>query len=208
MNCENEILGCGAEATIRRTEYLGRNAVVKMRSPKRYRTPELDMHLRSTRTKNEVRIMAESRKAGVRTPVIYDIDVNECSITMEHIDGRKIKDMLDSEPSVAKELCEKIGVAIAKLHNGRISHGDLTTSNMILMPGGEICLIDLSMGTTLAETEDLGVDIHLMQRAFSSAHSDLDHGMDTIINAYVKNMNDAAVVLERVEEIRGRGRYT
>jgi len=208
MNCEHEILGCGAEATIRKTEYLGRNAVVKMRSPKRYRDPELDMHLRSTRTKNEVRIMAESRKVGVRTPVIYDIDVNECSITMERIDGRKIKDMLDNEPSAAKELCEKIGVAIAKLHNGRISHGDLTTSNMILMPDGEICLIDLSMGSTLAETEDLGVDIHLMQRAFSSAHSDLDRGMDTIIDAYVKNMNDAAVVLERVEEIKGRGRYT
>ncbi|MCL2607567.1 MAG: Kae1-associated serine/threonine protein kinase [Methanomassiliicoccaceae archaeon] len=208
MYNENEILGCGAEATVHKTEYLGRNAVVKMRSPKRYRDPELDTYLRSTRTKNEARIMAESRKAGVRTPVIYDIDINECSITMEHIDGRKIKDMLDNEPSAANELCKKIGVAISRLHNGRISHGDLTTSNMILMPDGEICLIDLSMGSTLAEIEDLGVDIHLMQRAFTSAHSDLDAGMDVIIDSYVKNMNDADAVLKRVDEIRGRGRYT
>ncbi|MCL2143109.1 MAG: Kae1-associated serine/threonine protein kinase [Methanomassiliicoccaceae archaeon] len=208
MDNGTDILGRGAEATVYRTTYLGRDAVVKTRIPKGYRHSGLDMHLRSMRTKNEARIMIDARKAGVRTPVIYDIDVKKCDITMEFISGRKIKDILDDEPSKANEMCGKIGVAVAKLHNAGISHGDLTTSNMILTPDGEICLFDLSLGTTLAETEDLGVDIHLLQRAFTSAHSGLDDSLDVLMDAYTKNMNDAQSILKRVDDIRGRGRYT
>jgi len=203
-----ETLGCGAEATVHRTKYLGRDAAIKRRFPKDYRHSELDMHLRSSRTKNEARIMAEARRIGVRTPVIYDIDMNNCDITMEFVAGRKIKDVLDSDPSVADDICRDIGRTIAKLHNGRISHGDLTTSNMILMPNGEICLLDLSLGTTMADIEDIGVDIHLLQRAFTSAHSGLEHAMDVIMESYSENMNAVDDVLRRVDDIRARGRYT
>jgi TP53 regulating kinase-like protein/N6-L-threonylcarbamoyladenine synthase/protein kinase Bud32 len=205
---DNDILGCGAEATVYRTTYLGRDAVVKTRVPKGYRHPELDLRLRSARTKHESKVMIEARKAGVRTPVIYDIDVRRCDITMEYISGRKIKDVLDKEPSEAKELCIRIGKEIAKLHNVGISHGDLTTSNMILMPDGEICIFDLSLGSAAADIEDLGVDIHLLQRAFTSAHSGLDNGLEALMDSYSKHMNDSKNVLKRVDDIRGRARYT
>ena len=205
---KEEILGCGAEATVRRIEYLGREAVIKTRSPKGYRHPELDQRLRSSRTKNEARIMAEARKAGVRTPVIYDIDTKECSIIMEYVAGRKAKDVLDDEPAKAKELCEKIGEAVAKLHNSGIAHGDLTTSNIILMPDGELCFFDFSMGSTLAEVEDMGVDIHLLQRAFTSAHSRLEKELGSMIICYKKKMNGSKNVMDRVEDIMSRGRYT
>ena len=205
---EECILGCGAEATVRRTEYLGRDAVIKTRTPKSYRHPGLDQRLRSSRTKNEVRIMTEARRAGVRTPVIYDIDVRECNIVMEYVVGRKAKDVLDSEPSEYYTLCRKIGETVAELHNGRISHGDLTTSNIILMPDGELCFFDFSLGNASADIEDMGVDIHLLQRAFTSAHSGLEKGLDEMIRSYKKKMNDSDNVMERVEEIRSRGRYT
>ena len=208
MISDEEILGCGAEAVVYKAKYLGRDAVVKSREPKEYRHPELDQKLRSSRTKNEARIMIESRKAGVRTPVIYDIDMIKCDMTMEFVAGRKVKDVLDEEPSKAKELCEKIGETVAKLHNGRISHGDLTTSNMILMADGEICLLDMSLGNTLAEIEDMGVDVHLLQRAFTSAHSGLENELDAMIVSYSNVMRDSVNVIRRVEDIRGRGRYT
>jgi TP53 regulating kinase-like protein/N6-L-threonylcarbamoyladenine synthase/protein kinase Bud32 len=204
----DEILGCGAEATVYRTKYLGREAVVKSRSVKGYRHSELDQRLRSQRTKNEARVMIEARKFGVRTPVIYDIDVKECNMTMEFVAGRKVKDVLDGEPSKVNELCERIGETVAKLHNGRISHGDLTTSNMILMPNGDICMLDLSLGTTSAETEDLGVDVHLLQRAFTSAHSGLEDGLKVLMDSYSRNMKDPGSVMKRVDDIKGRGRYT
>lgn len=203
-----EILGCGAEATVYRTSYLGRDAVVKTRIPKGYRHPELDLRLRSARTKHESKVMIEARKAGVRTPVIYDIDVKKCDITMEYITGRKMKDILDSEPSRAGELCELIGETVAKLHNAGISHGDLTTSNMILMPNGELCIFDLSLGTATADIEDLGVDVHLLQRAFTSAHSGLEDELKAMMDSYAKHMKDSKNVMRRVEDIRSRGRYT
>lgn len=198
----------GAEATITESDFLGMDAVVKQRPPKTYRLPELDHHIRSSRTRNEARIMHEARAAGVRTPCIYDIDLKECSITMERMDGRMVKDVLDSEPERAEEVCRRVGETIARLHNARICHGDLTTSNMILMDDGEVCLIDLSMGCTRAETEDIGVDVRLMERAFTSAHVELEDAFSVLMDAYYSNVPDAKSVKRKVEEIRNRGRYT
>ena len=53
-------MAMGAEAVIEPTEFLGRAAVIKTRPPKGYRLPELDIHIRSTRTRSEARIMHEA----------------------------------------------------------------------------------------------------------------------------------------------------
>jgi Kae1-associated kinase Bud32 len=79
---------------------------------------------------------------------------------------------------------------------------------MILMSDGNICLIDLSFGTASAETEDMGVDIHLLQRAFTSAHSSLGSALETILDSYSKNAKHADSVLRRADDIKNRGRYT
>ena len=198
----------GAEATISDVVFLGRSAIVKHRPPKTYRLPELDEHIRSSRTRNEARIMHEAREAGVRTPCIYDIDLKECDIVMERIKGHMVKDVLDSEPERAEEICRDIGLTIAKLHTARICHGDLTTSNMILTDDGEICLIDLSMGCTRAETEDIGVDLRLLERAFTSAHIELEDAFTILMDTYFANIPDAKAVKKKIEDIKNRGRYT
>lgn len=202
--------GCaqGAEAVIADTVFLGRDAVVKSRPPKTYRLPELDAHIRSSRTRNEARIMHEARQAGVRTPCIYDIDLRECTITMERIRGRLVKDVLDSDPSSAQDVCRRVGETVARLHSARICHGDLTTSNMILTESGDICLIDMSMGCTRAETEDIGVDLRLLERAFTSAHTELTDAFEGMMESYYSGIPDAKAVRRKVEEIRNRGRYT
>lgn len=200
-------IGRGAEATVEMADYLGKRAVVKSRVKKGYRHPDLDAHLRMLRTRTEVRVMADARGAGVRTPVIYDVDLDEGTMTMEFIDGASVKSVLDSEPEMTQEICTKIGEMVAKLHNAKISHGDLTTSNMILKDG-EICLIDFSMGDTRVDIEQMGVDLRLLERAFTSAHSTIDGAFDIIIDSYKRNMPKSAQVLAKVEEIKGRARYT
>ena len=201
-------IGRGAEATVTRTEFLGRDAVVKTRSVKGYRHPDLDSHLRSSRTRTEVRVMREAREAGVRTPVVYDVDPSEGTITMEYVHGVSIKNVLDEHPEKAEEICARIGEMIARLHRSNISHGDLTTSNIILGDDGEMYLVDLSLGNTRVDLEEMGVDIHLMERAFTSAHSGIDDAFGYIIESYKKNMPDADKVLARVEDIKSRARYT
>jgi TP53 regulating kinase-like protein len=205
---DEQEIGRGAEAVIYKTQYRGRDAVVKVRTPKGYRHPDLDRHLRNMRTKNEVRVIRDARSAGVRTPVVYDIDLGDSSITMEYFSGRKVKDILDEEPERAPELCAKIGEMVAKLHNHKICHGDLTTSNMIIDSDGRLGVIDFSLGDTNVEIEELGVDIHLLERAFTSAHSKIEGAYGLIIDSYRKNMPEADAVLQRVEDIKGRARYT
>ncbi len=205
MDTKSIILG--AEATVTLEQFLGRDALIKMRPAKTYRLPELDEHIRSVRTKNEAKIQHDARLAGVRTPCIYDIDLKKCAITMEYVKGVSVKEYLDKNPEKADEICGKIGEAVAKLHNAGICHGDLTTSNMIL-EGEDICLIDFSMGCVKAELEDIGVDLRLLERAFSSAHVGLESSFDKLMETYYSNIDNAKQVKKKLVDIKNRARYT
>ncbi len=205
MSCENAIQG--AEAIVTEETFLGHRALMKYRPAKTYRLPELDTHIRSARTKNEAKIMHDARAAGVRTPCIYDIDLSKCSIVMEFIEGKSVKDVLNHCPERADEICEKIGQVIARMHSAGICHGDLTTSNMILENDG-ICLIDFSMGCTKADLEDIGVDLRLLERAFSSAHVGLEPSFSKLMNTYYSNVSNAKQVKKKLEDIKNRARYT
>ena len=198
----------GAEAEVEETEFLGRPAMVKIRPPKGYRLPELDAHIRSTRTRSEARIMHEARLASVRTPCIYDLDLKRGAIVMERMPGTTVKAHLDSHPEDAGKVCREIGRTVARLHTAGITHGDLTTSNMILLPDGGICLLDMSMGKTRSELEDIGVDLRLLERAFSSAHVGLEEAFSELMDEYYANTSNPDAVRKRVEDIRNRGRYT
>ena len=205
---ESNEIGRGAEATVYRTTYRNRDAVVKHREPKGYRHPDLDRHLRIARTKTEVRVMIDARAAGVRSPIVYDVNLEDGSITMEYLKGTSVKDALDEHPEDADVICTMIGQMIAKLHNGKICHGDLTTSNMIIDEHGNMCLIDFSLGDTRIGLEEMGVDIRLLERAFTSAHSTIEGAFHNVIEAYSKDMKQSKQVLAKVEEIKGRARYT
>jgi TP53 regulating kinase-like protein/N6-L-threonylcarbamoyladenine synthase/protein kinase Bud32 len=197
----------GAEATVSLGMFLGRKVLIKTRPEKSYRLPEIDARIRSSRTRNEARIMRDARDAGVRTPCIYDIDLRSSSITMEYIEGRAVKDVLDEHPERADEICGKIGAAVAKLHSAGICHGDLTTSNMIL-DGDEICFIDFSMGCAKSELEDIGVDLRLLERAFSSAHVGLEPSFQVLMDTYYANVQNPKAVRKKLDDIKNRCRYT
>jgi TP53 regulating kinase-like protein/N6-L-threonylcarbamoyladenine synthase/protein kinase Bud32 len=201
-------LSIGAEASLFQSEFLGRKAVVKKRLPKPYRHPALDDRLRISRTRKEARLLREARRAGVRTPLVYDVDLQESTLVMEFIEGEKVRELLERAPEDADAICHRIGSDLGLLHSHRIAHGDLTTSNMILMPDGTLCLLDISLGESMAEVEALGVDLQLFHRAFMSAHSSLASSYDSFLRGYLEQNENGRRVLERAEEIRNRGRYT
>ena len=203
-----EIVRRGAEAEIRRGTWLGRDVIVKSRVPKSYRLPELDRSLRNARTRNEARLIHEAREAGVPTPIIYDIDPVNAEITMELIDGPRVKDELEaSSPERVEELLREIGRSIAYLHRRGIVHGDLTTSNMI-MSKGRMWFIDFSLGSRSASVEEMGVDIHLLKEAFQSAHPELLDQFPLILESYKKNYERGEEIVRKAKEIGHRGRYT
>ena len=201
------LLKRGAEAELRRTTYLGREAVEKSRVPKGYRLPALDEELRRARIRTEARLMGDARRAGVPVPILYDIDLLENRLVMEFVDGPTAKAVLDKGGKPAMEVCRRIGETIARLHAADIVHGDLTTSNMILQ-GGRLVMIDFSLGERTRSVESRGVDLRLLKEALTSAHARGPEYFEAVARAYRRRYPKAAEVLAKVTEIEERGRYT
>ena len=197
----------GAEAKLDSARWFDRDVVVKQRVVKGYRHPTLDRSLQSFRIKNEARLMMEARKVGIAVPIIYSIDTSNGRIVMEEIPGVRVKDALQDDSVDGTEICRRIGEIAAKLHSNDIVHGDLTTSNMLL-DGDRIVLIDFSLGQKTSEVEDKGVDMHLLEEAFRSAHHSRGDLYESVKESYMVSWPGGKDVLQKVQEIERRGRYT
>jgi Kae1-associated kinase Bud32 len=196
----------GAEATITRATWHGRDVVVKERVKKGYRADSLDTRLRASRTKSEANLMRLARDAGVRTPIIFDIDLVECGIVMEFVEGPTAKSVLgDSEERL--NIANQIGKDVGRLHSADIIHGDLTTSNIIITRMGP-SFIDFGLGEKSAEVEKKGVDLHLLKEALDSAHSSFPELYEAVIRSYLGSYPEGEAVVKLVQEIEKRGRYT
>ena len=187
-------IGRGAEAVIT----LEDGTVKKLRLAKSYRQPALDLRIRQERTLREARITSEARKLGVLTPIICDISRFE--LKMEKIEGEKIKDIIN------KDLSRMVGETVGRLHLGGIIHGDLTTSNMILS-NGKICLIDFGLSFYEKTVEAQGVDVHVYFQTLESTHDRPEELIEAFIAGYTQTNPAAEAVLQRVKEIKARGRY-
>jgi Kae1-associated kinase Bud32 len=205
---EKTILYRGAEAEICLTNYMKNKVVQKRRVQKTYRIKDIDDRLISSRTKGETKLIAEARKQGVSVPIVYDVDLKSGIITMEYIKGKRIKDIFNTLKKRERiDICNKIGVNIAKLHNKNIIHGDLTTSNMILA-NDRIHFIDFGLGEINNEIETKGVDLHVLMEAIDSTHSDYSNYFNYVLEGYKKELKEnAKLVIKKIEDIVKRGRY-
>jgi len=64
------------------------------------------------------------------------------------------------------------------------------------------------MGCANAELEDIGVDLRLLERAFSSAHVGLESSFDVLMDTYYDNVQNAKQVKRKLTDIKNRARYT
>ncbi len=201
----------GAEASLYLETWQNRQVIVKQRHPKRYRIPELDLMIRSQRTLHEPNIIHKAKEAGVPTPTIFRVDVAEAKILMEFVEGKQVKEVLDTVSSEERlRLSVLMGRMIGRLHKHGIIHGDLTTSNMILTPYGKIVFIDFGLSERSVELEPKGVDLHLMKRALQSTH--YKHAKEcfkAVMKGYAESVGDeeAKKVAAKIREIEKRGRY-
>jgi len=198
-----KLIAQGAEAKLFKTKFDGKEALLKQRVPKRYRCSELDEKLRSTRTNAEVNIFRKARALGVNTPAIFDIDKKEKEITMEFINGPRLKDSLKKENLA---VCKEVGQMIALMHAGNLVHGDLTTSN-ILVKDDDLFFIDFGLGKTSAKLEDKAVDLLTFKKTFEATHVNLmPKGWDQILEGYLSK-GGKKEVLKQMEKVEGRVRY-
>lgn len=201
-----EIIQRGAEAVLYILERDGEKVLVKERIKKGYRIPQLDRKIRSQRTKGEANLISKARRYGVNTPIIFD--TQKFNIFMEFIDGKRLKDILNNLPKKEKlKIYSLIGEAVAKLHEADIMHGDLTTSNMLLLKN-KLYVIDFGLGKTSKRIEDKAVDLYLLYEALKATHFKvLEEAWKSILNTYKQKYSKSKLVINQLNKIEKRRRY-
>jgi TP53 regulating kinase-like protein len=200
----------GAEAVVYEGRFLDRPCVLKQRIPKRYRHPDLDGRLLRQRTVQEVRCLARLGSLtsdALRVPLLYLVRPDNYSLYLELIDGISLQSALHEEPRQAESLMDKVGKAVAAMHNAHIVHGDLTTSNMMLEKAtARIVLIDFGLGQSSKSAEDKAVDLYVLERSFSSVHAEVDGLFHRFLHSYRLANSDSPAIMAKLAEVQMRGR--
>lgn len=197
LKLPDDLIAKGAESNIVKSSYLGEKAVIKDRVPKGYRIAEIDDKIRKARTKEEAKLLGDAKRAGVKTPTLYDVDLDKKAIVMQEIEGSMLKDVLDDD------LAFKIGCEISKLHSADIIHGDITTSN-IMLDGDKLVFIDFGLGRYSNLDEDKAVDLLVLKKSLQSIDYNLAiKYFDLVLKGY-----DNDKMANKISEIESRGRYT
>ena len=197
LQLSDDLIAKGAESNIIKSSYMGKNAVIKARIPKSYRIKEIDDKIRKSRCKLEAKLLSDTKRAGVRTPILYDVDLSEKSILMEEIDGVMLKDVID------EDLSFKVGEKISKLHSADIIHGDITSSN-IMLQGDDLVFLDFGLGRYSDLDEDKAVDLLVLKKSLQS----IDYKKAiSYFKAVLKGYSNSKVI-DNITDIERRGRYT
>ena len=207
LKLPDDLIAKGAESNIVKSSYLGRDAVLKNRISKNYRILEIDNKIRKARTKLEAKLLSDVKKAGVVTPILYDVDLHDKTILMEEIKGDLVKDIIN------EDLAYEIGENIAKFHNLNIIHGDITSSNMMVNDKNQLVFIDFGLGRYSDLFEDKAVDLLVLKKSLQS----IDYNtaikiFDKVLEGYADEYNDDSLnreqIIKKINEIESRGRYT
>ncbi len=213
LSIQGEIIRRGAEAILIHSKWFNRDVLIKYRLAKNYRINEIDKKLRFSRTIKEGRTLIELFKFGIPVPAIFEINPTMGLIVMQYLNGNRLKDVI---PKLSNEELEKIfrkiGYWIAKIHQTKRMHGDLTTSNIIYTENQELYFIDFGLTESDIGIEGKAMDLHLFKRVISSTHGKYFPLLyNQFIQGYytVEKMNPTEndEINSRINQIELRGRY-
>ncbi len=193
----------GAEADIIEASWDKSPAIIKKRLKKNYRKDSIDNKLRIERTKKEAKLISDSKKAQIRTPYIYSIDLDNYELVLEKIEAPDLHSIIeDNSIEYLEELFELIGKKVALMHESGIIHGDLTTSNILLMDETPV-FIDFGLGRYSSLDEDFGVDLLVFKKSLSTI---IPENSDKLFQSFLDGYDNEKIV-NKIDEIESRGRY-
>ena len=217
-------LHLGAEAEVWSGIWMGRPAVRKLRRHRAWRHPDLEKRLGYRRMLSEARILIRIKDAGLPVPAVWDVDLENGRIVMERMNGRPLIDILrdDSVPVESKHLAlQNSGAAVRMLHRMAVTHGDLSTNNILIDDSYDAYLIDFGLSAVEYEVERFGIDLHVMDEILGASHPNIIDGVEIFLSGYLncdQSMGPltelsggmpplAGEVLKRLEDVRSRVRY-
>ena len=201
----------GAEATVFSGFWMGEKAVLKKRNRRTYRHPDLDRRLIRQRLSVEVRVLTKLHSTKVACPSLLDMDIDEGWIILSEVDGITLYESLLIGKSGIKQIRD-FGCLIRQLHELGISHGDLTTHNVIIDDSGNLTLIDFGLSKITPEIEHLGLDLQVLHECLNASHFEEEGAIEAMIEGYLSHSTEifspsAPEVIDRFNSIRGRVRY-
>jgi TP53 regulating kinase-like protein len=202
----------GAEATVIGGSWLGKRAVLKSRRARGYRHPDLDRRLTRQRLAAEARILSRLSSVGFPSPKLMFLDQRKSSMLLSRIEGRTLHDLLKSDDASGDELFS-LGGLIRRLHEIGISHGDLTTHNVMATTSGALHLIDFGLSRLSPELEHMGLDLQVLRECLGASHSTIPNAIDKACEGYLdaevpnNGSETAENVMDRFRKIAGRVRY-
>ena len=191
-----ELLAEGAEAKI---FVLDKDTLLKQRLEKPYRVELLDKKLRKFRTRREFKVLTKLEENKVNAPKPLELNDKDFSFTMQYLNGNVLKEVLN------EKLLEKAFHQIIKLHQSDITHGDLTTLNMIEV-NNSVYIIDFGLADFTTKIEDKAVDLNLFFTCIKNEHPDLFKHKEKLLNLYCESLIRGDEILQRLEKIEHRGR--
>ena len=220
----DERLHLGAEAEVWSGTWFGRPAVRKQRRTRAWRHPDLDHRLGHRRMMSEARLMVRMQRAGIAIPVLYDLDPDAGTMVMQRMPGRPLIDVLRDNalpPSFKQSALTSTGAAIRNVHRLAITHGDLSTNNVLIDEEGHATLIDFGLAAVDYEVERFGIDLHVVDEILGASHPDIADGIEFLLAGYTAEeerqgppveqtggaVPTASEVLQRLENVRTRVRY-
>jgi len=186
----------GAEATVR----IEADRVVKERTPRAYRHPDLDERLRVERTRQEARLTHEARRHGVPTPLVLDVDPVEARLVLQRVGDADLRDRL-TEPRV-----RDVGRHLAAMHDAGFVHGDPTTRN-VRVGDDRTHPIDFGLGYYTDDPEDYAMDLHVLAQSLAGTADDPDPLVAAAEDAYRAASDEPDPVFDSLAAVEGRGRY-
>ena len=219
-----ERLHLGAEAEVWAGTWMGLDAVRKLRRPRKWRHPDLDIRLGYRRMMSESRLLIRLKRRGVNVPAVWDLDPESGRIILERMPGLPLIEILRSDEyshDFIDMTLRNTGALIRRLHREAITHGDLSTNNILVDENANPSLIDFGLATIDYEIERFGIDLHVIDEILGASHPEHEGAIDTLLEGYASEeerlgtppeQSGGAVptsqqVLKRLEDVRSRVRY-
>jgi len=220
----HERLHLGAEAEVWSGTWMGRQAVRKIRRKRGWRHPNLEKRLGFRRLLSEARLLIRARRVGLEVPAIWDVDLDRGILVMEMLPGRPLIELLRDENSTQEMITNSLynsGALVRRLHRLAITHGDLSTNNILINQDFSAQLVDFGLASIDYEVERFGIDLHVIDEILGASHPSIEGAIDIFLSGYVEEESrlgpakeqtggvvpSANSVMKRLEQVRSRVRY-
>jgi Kae1-associated kinase Bud32 len=173
---------------------------------------------------SEARLLIRAQKVGLKVPAIWDLDLDNSILVMQRLPGRPLIELLrdkNSSHDVINSSLYNSGVLVRRLHRLAITHGDLSTNNILIDDERTAYLVDFGLASIEYEVERFGIDLHVIDEILGASHPSVEGAIDIFLKGYIEeeeklgpakeqsggSVPSAEAVINRLEQVRSRVRY-